>query len=254
MDAAIQKSLQAICTSLESVLPLYMTPPLWIPVSQMPVNSSRKMDRTALREMVLGMSREELTRYSLDETAGHEAHNAATTFNERQLRPLWCSILGLSQHEVGTSSNFLRLGGDSLAAMQMVALVRQADAHITVADILRHPVFKVMATELVVDSAPEQSIQPCSLLLEASRSEITQELAASCGVGVQQVEDIYPTTSLQEGLMALSQTQPGTYLNDMIFGLSATEIDLTRFESAWNQVVQSDDILRTRIAFSERAS
>ncbi|KAL4870566.1 hypothetical protein BDV12DRAFT_195290 [Aspergillus spectabilis] len=163
LDPANKRSLNARLAALDAVMPLYMIPLFWVPVSRMPVNASGKVDRRALREMASSMSREETAQYSLNEGVNDASHGPMTT-NERHLRSLWSSVLRLPEDEVGVNSNYLRLGGDSLAAMQIVALARQVNAHITVADILRHPVLKVMATKLLIDSATESSIDRFSLV------------------------------------------------------------------------------------------
>ncbi|KAJ5742200.1 hypothetical protein N7533_011609 [Penicillium manginii] len=254
LDTQTRKTLVSLRTSLDALLPLYMIPALWIPVSHIPLNASRKVDRRALALMASSLSGEESALYSLDAATGEDGDNGLImTPGERRLRSLWCSILQLPEDKVGVNSNYLRLGGDSLAAMRMVALARQADAHITVADILRHPVLKVMATKLELDSAVAEAIAPFALLDDGTRSKVTKELAALCGVEVAKVEDIYPTTPLQDGLMALSQTQTGAYLNDMAFAISP-EIDIATLKMAWEHVVRSVEILRTRVGFSEIAS
>lgn len=60
------------------------------------------------------------------------------------------------------------------------------------------------------------------------------------------VLDMYPCTPLQEGLMALSQDQPGAYILQNVYRLPA-DLDLPRFMAAWEKTVEATEILRTRI-------
>ena len=60
------------------------------------------------------------------------------------------------------------------------------------------------------------------------------------------IEDAYPCTPLQEGLMALSVLYYGKYMPRMVYSLPLT-VDLQRFKLAWQEMVDSNPILRTRI-------
>ncbi|KAL7925636.1 non-ribosomal peptide synthetase [Trichoderma austrokoningii] len=84
---------------------------------------------------------------------------------------------------------FLQIGGDSLAAIHLVAA----------AHIFGDPRLRIVASRTVITSAFREipaSISPFSLL----RGSITV------------VEDAFPCTSLQQGLLALSMTQSGLYV------------------------------------------
>src|SRR5699024_7958612 len=58
--------------------------------------------------------------------------------------------------------------------------------------------------------------------------------------------DAYPCTALQEGLMALSVKQPGSYIARFSYQLRS-DVSVAAFKQAWNEVVQACSILRTRI-------
>ncbi len=63
-----------------------------------------------------------------------------------------------------------------------------------------------------------------------------------------QIEDIYPCTPLQEGLMALTATHSAAYVLRDIYTLPAGT-DVGRFKAAWAAVVRRNSILRTRVVF-----
>ncbi len=58
------------------------------------------------------------------------------------------------------------------------------------------------------------------------------------------IEDIYPCTPLQEGLLSLSLKRPGDYIMQRTLELST---DINKFCRAWEEVSRRMAILRTRI-------
>lgn len=75
---------------------------------------------------------------------------------------------------------------------------------------------------------------------------LLEAAATQCGIEKDKVEDIYPCTSLQEGMFAISIAQPGTYVSQMVFSLPET-LPLDQFRNAWQSTVEAHSILRTRI-------
>ena len=59
------------------------------------------------------------------------------------------------------------------------------------------------------------------------------------------IEDAFPCTALQEGFMALSQKNPGSYINRNVFKIGAG-IDVGRFRDAWEMTLQACPNMRTR--------
>ena len=71
--------------------------------------------------------------------------------------------------------------------------------------------------------------------------------------GDQTIEDAYPCTSLQEGLMALAVKEPGSYIAKYVYRLSES-VNPTLFKSAWARTVELCGNLRTRIVLFGGAS
>lgn len=80
---------------------------------------------------------------------------------------------------------------------------------------------------------------------------MAQPTAASGGIQKELIEDIYPCTPLQEGLIALSIEQPGAYVSQTVIPLPRG-VDVERFKKAWEAVVKSSAVLRTRIIYNEK--
>lgn len=79
--------------------------------------------------------------------------------------------------------------------------------------------------------------------------KVISDVAQQCHVHPSQVEDLYPCTRLQHGLMLLSMalTAPRTaYVAQFVFRLDNL-VDTERMKNAWETVIQRNAILRTRI-------
>ncbi|KAK1914272.1 hypothetical protein P3342_007518 [Pyrenophora teres f. teres] len=101
------------------------------------------------------------------------------------------------------------------------------------------------------NSSPE-NIVAFALLGETSDvTQIREEVAASCNTNTSLIEDIYPCSPLQEGMMALASKRPGDYIMQSVLALH-DDTDEDRFRAAWERVVQSTAVLRTRIVHSSK--
>ncbi|KAL5353196.1 hypothetical protein ACLOAV_001229 [Pseudogymnoascus australis] len=120
-------------------------------------------------------------------------------------------------------------------------------------EIHQNPIESVGTTqeksEVSYADSREPAITPFSLL--GLRSSTDREQACShaawlCHVQASQVLDIMPCTPLQQGLLALTIQQPGTYVARYVFEIGE-DIDTKTLCGAWDRVVASNAILRTRI-------
>ncbi|GKU12482.1 unnamed protein product, partial [Fusarium langsethiae] len=92
----------------------------------------------------------------------------------------------------------------------------------------------------------DSDIAPFSLL-PLSQDDLLGQAREQCGLGSHQtIEDIYPCTPLQEGIMALTATDQGSYTARHVYKIPQN-VDVSRFRQAWCQTVQNCVSLRTRI-------
>ncbi|KAJ5618098.1 hypothetical protein N7537_003212 [Penicillium hordei] len=241
------EAFQKLYSALMQVLPTHMVPASYLPVAQMPRNLSGKLDRATLREQLALISAESMLQH-LEE--GEKI--PPSTEMECKLHVLWLEALGIEQSDrVGVSDNFFQLGGDSVAAMRLAAMTWQRhNLQLSVADIFHHPHLCDLAqsmTERSFELVPEEEDpEPFTLWVNAS-PEAMHDIATRCYVDVSQIEDIYPCTPLQEGFMATTTRQSAAYISRQVYLLSAKEIDLDRFKSAWETLSSTTPILRTRV-------
>lgn len=253
----LREAFSGLRKKMFEVLPAYMVPSLFLPISEIPLNPSGKLDRRATRTLVEPIDPEQIQRYLSIETKV-----AASTGTQRTLIKLWADVLGIDTTLVGVHDHFFHIGGDSVGAIRIVAAARERyQLRITVADIFQHPQLSELAqfldqqganaTALIVD---ETDATPFSLwrpIQEADAREQLDYIAAQCDVNADQIEDIYPCTPLQEGLIAITSRQPTAYVYRRVFSLDDT-IYVDLFKAAWQTLADAAPILRTRILFGHQ--
>jgi hypothetical protein len=200
------------------------------------------------------LTEDELSRYALSTVT----KVAPTSKTEKKLQSVWAAALGLDPGGVGIHDHFLHSGGDSFTAMRLVSLANMTGISLTVADVFQHPKLadlagcldqKAESTQQAVDEIPPLALWKDIQVGEARHASIAKELgqlAAQCRISAADIEDVYPCTPLQEGLMAITAQQPRAYIGRWAFKMPDT-IDATRFQNAWRDLVRVAPILRTRI-------
>ncbi|CCF41962.1 peptide synthetase [Colletotrichum higginsianum] len=236
---------------LKKHLPAYMVPTVYFSLPSLPLNRSGKVDRPRLREMGAGVSAQELSKAHESVSAVAATDMPPPSDHERRLRQLWANVLGINTASIHHTANFFRLGGDSLSAMSLVAEARDSGISLTVEDIFRHPDLGGLvevSRDADAPSAGSSDVSFFSLLGTHDSSAVCSAIAELYGLDPACVEDVYPCTPLQEGLLALTSkgTQREDYILQAVMEL-ADDVDLQRFQQSWNQTIEAVPILRTRI-------
>ena len=230
-------------------LPGYMVPTIFIPCKYMPSITSTKLDRAQLRRLAAALGHKALlSTYSLVDT---EKRPPATAMEVR-MHGLWTQILNLPAECISRDDSFLGLGGDSITAIQLVTSAREAGISITVKNIFDDArLSAVSAKAAEAGHLQMRDIAPFSMLPTAGAEEIKSSIRGMCNLSSEQdIEDAYPCTSLQEGLMALAVKQPGSYIAKYVYRLH-DGVDINRFKASWGRTVQICGNLRTRIILRE---
>ena len=229
---------------LSQLLPGYMRPTYIIPISHMPVGSTGKVDRRKLQRFGRALSRAQL---APDHQRG--MLDTITSPHVEPLRNLWTKVLGVESHNLQPDDHFFRLGGTSISAMRLVSLARQQSLHLTTVQIFEHPSLDDMASIISTDSSPGlDALPPFSLLDTSSVSigQVTIAAARLCNVSEVEIVNMYPATTMQQGLLALTARTAGQYISRSVLQLQQ-DIDSSRFEQIWQETVADLPVLRTRI-------
>ncbi|MFD4789573.1 amino acid adenylation domain-containing protein [Streptomyces sp. NPDC058459] len=192
-------TVDALRAHLASRLPEYMVPGVFVTLPAFPLTANGKADRRALPApgadgaTILGSA------------AGHEPVSGPV---ETALAEIWREVLG---HErIGALDNYFALGGDSIRSLQVLARARDRGLRFAVADLMRFQTVRGLAGAILRDTdtpfgtepgAPSDtpSYRPFSLLTDEDREALPPGL-----------EDAYPMTRLQAGMLFHSDLPAGT--------------------------------------------
>lgn len=157
--------IDAVRTHAERWLPRYMLPQLFIELDSIPLLPNGKIDRRRLpspRQAARG--RGELL--------------APRNDHERALKEIWAAVLG--HDRFGVHDDFFEVGGHSLLAVRVVALIRERlRRHCSVPLLLHHPTIEKLAMALErVDTAPG----PLPIVLNGHPGPAT--LYCLCGISI----------------------------------------------------------------------
>ncbi|KAI3323648.1 acetyl-CoA synthetase-like protein [Xylariaceae sp. AK1471] len=249
-----------IVEKLRTLLPPPLIPALFVPLDTLPMSLTGKRDRRQLRHKVETATADQICKYRVTQHSSNAINRSSCDqimprngLFQASLARAWIEVLELrSEVDLKPTSNFFALGGDSVMAMRLVAACRELNMHISVQDIYEWPT--LCDLERVLDRASLASLPttvspPAPFSLLGSWKQHSKVLSA---VHEQMpdadVEDVYPCTAFQEGIMALSVMQPGAYVAEHRFQMvSGSAHDASRLRRACVEVVKANPIFRTRL-------
>jgi amino acid adenylation domain-containing protein/non-ribosomal peptide synthase protein (TIGR01720 family) len=129
---------------LSSQLPEYMVPTLWLPLAALPLNTSGKIDRAGLLNWVEALD-ETLYQQALDAVGDDDTEDIVATELDVALQAAVAKTLNLTESTPSMGKSFVRLGGDSITAMQLVTRCRAEGILIKVSDVLQSPSISQLA-------------------------------------------------------------------------------------------------------------
>jgi non-ribosomal peptide synthetase component F/aryl carrier-like protein len=250
--------LQDLIPSLMATIQAHMLPEDFIlfRTSTLIMTSNGELHRDALLREYENLSQEEVSALSLATHIAKSRNNddASLTQTEKKLRELWAKVLGLENaHQIGKQDNFFRIGGDSITTIQLVSLTQEKGLNLTVSDVFSNLKLSSMASciddksGLDVEQSQVTKLSPFELLPSKLPQElVVREASKQCDVSESLITDAFPCTPLQEGLIALSEKQPGSYIARFALSLPKN-VDIARFKDIMAQMYALCSNLRTRI-------
>jgi amino acid adenylation domain-containing protein len=241
-------STAAMRDALAKQLPEYMLPSAFVQLRQLPLTSNGKLDRQALP--------------APDQQATvARAYEAPQGDVEQTIATIWGELLGLER--VGRQDHFFELGGHSLLAVQMIARLRQQGWPASVKMVFASPGLSALASHVRDNASPADSearvppnliaatstiITPAMLPLVELSQEAIDRIVTSTPGGVSCIQDIYPLSPLQEGMLFhhLLESEGDAYLLQMVLAFEQRE-RLDAFLAAMRQVIERHDILRSAV-------
>ncbi len=248
-----QKRFHAIVSKTEeamrAILPTYAIPSLWVPLRDIPFTMSRKKDRNRLRSIISPFSAKQISVFLNSDFSSSQEDSKSLSESELEFQELWAKTFGVDSSTIASNDNFFSVGGDSVLAIKLTAAARSAGWDLSLQIIFEYPILSTMSTvtQKLTTLNDEISVVPPFALLNTNWSIdlVRQEASYQCSVDYDRIEDIYPCSPMQEGLIALSAKDPGTYVLKFVYHLPET-VDLERLKAAWGTIAASTAVLRTR--------
>ncbi len=237
---------EVLRTYLAANLPDYMVPAAYVRLESLPLTPNGKLDRKALPIP-------EADAYAM---RGYVAPESEV---ESVLAEIWSEVLKVER--IGRHDNFFELGGHSLLAVTLIERMRRRGLQVDVRALFNSPTPAGLA-EVVSWDAGRVEVPPNGIpldcgeirpemlpLVDLSMAEIERIVRVVSG-GAANVQDIYPLTPLQEGILFhhLMASEGDTYLLSCLYSFDSRE-RLDRYVSALQAVVDRHDILRTAVVW-----
>ena len=175
------------------------------------------------------------------------------------LAAIWEELLRIEH--VGRHDNFFELGGHSLIAVTMIERMRKQGLHSDVRALFMAPTLKEFAGSLRQQRSEAQAppnripegaerITPEMLPLVSLTQQEIDAIAAQVPGGAANVQDIYPLSPLQEGMLFQRMLHPGGDVYHAAAIVSFAERSrVVAYLAALQTVVDRHDILRTSFAW-----
>ncbi len=202
-------SISELREHLAKELPEYMIPSYIVQLDKLPLSANGKVDRKALPEPDSSI------------TTGAE-YVAPSNEIEEKLVSIWSEVLGIEK--IGINDNFFELGGHSLKAINISSKInKELNVSVPLREMFKTPTIKGLAIYI---EGTKQSIY--------SRIEPAEE------------KEYYPLSSAQKRMYALQQLEQNSisYNMPMVMSLEG-ELDKTKFEEAFDKLIQRHEALRT---------
>lgn len=145
VGSGVRLTRDALQEHLQTSLPDYMVPAVFVEIDSLPLNSSGKLDRAALPAP------------TAENSLGDHVYTAPRTEVEKRVVAILAELLGMEK--VGVDDNFFYLGGHSLLGTQLIARIRNAfDVELSLRKVFDSPTAAELSDSIERLLAKEQQI------------------------------------------------------------------------------------------------
>ena len=220
-----QSPIPDLHTFLQAHLPDYMIPSAFVILDALPLTANGKIDRRALPAP-------DAARPALG-----AAFVAPRTPVEVALAEIWAAALGVA--EVGIDDPFFALGGDSIRSLRVLSQARARGLPLTLPQLFARPTIRALARLIDPDAAPEPAVAaptpPFQMLAAGDRLRLPDGL-----------EDAYPLTMLQAGMLFHSEYHPDSAIYHNVGSVHLrAPLDTPALHAALQQLAARHAVLRT---------
>lgn len=243
---------------LRPQVPPYMVPSFIMPFKSLPRTATDKVDRKRLCNFVSIFSFADLaaltgTGQKLSKGPS-KTSSAVRSVQEQELVEAIGEVLDSPALSIDLESSFLHIGGDSVSAIRVMRRLMDNNKRLLVECLLDADMpLRSVAKEIELCHRKEaedhvhQQYPFLQTYEETTRRSLLSLAAEQCQITKEDIDDLYPTTPLQEGLMAITETKGAEAYTDRFLFTMPPGCDITQAQRAWEAVVHMTSILRTRI-------
>ena len=220
-------------------LPEYMRPKIILPFSSFSTLPSGKTDRKKLTDVAQKMDNAELSTY-LPREVTTEVFRPVETRQEKVMLKSWSMVLDETEDGIGATTMFASLGGDSIAAINVVASCRTMGWSITVNEVLSNKTLAEQAQHL--KPADQQKYKQ---VIEYDVPQSVKTALKMAGVDIaSDVEDIYPAGPGQIEFLHQGHNTDKQYWQLTVHRPLAAGFDLDMWLAATKKLTARNQILR----------
>lgn len=206
---------------LSKVIPAYMVPVFFVPMDEIPLSASGKVNRKVL---------------PLPNMTGGQVVTAPVTAYEKTLQEIWAAVLAIDKKLIGVDTNFFSLGGHSLTAIAVLSKINeQYTTRCSLTDFFRNPTIGASALFLgkAKKDAFHRGIKP------AEQKEYYRLSSAQRRIYLWQISNQGSTAYNMPFLFRINQPVAESAIVDLFYSLMQVhEILKTRFVMVDDEPVQ----------------
>ncbi|KAJ1909201.1 hypothetical protein IWQ60_011298, partial [Tieghemiomyces parasiticus] len=207
----------ALLDHLRSRLANFMVPDHVAPVTQLPLTTNGKVDRSALSDLAAPVPE------------ASPVDSSDFTEFELRLREAWAQVLSLPVERIGATNDFFRVGGDSISAILLVSKCQQLGFRVTV-----------------------PLIYECRQL-RALAARLTPLATAAAEANQRQVKGPVELTPIQHWFLGLPFRYPH-HFNQSFTLRVCTSVTPDQVNRALVQLANHHDILRARFHINDQGA
>lgn len=242
---------QTVNSTLRDTIPL---PLAYVPVRQLPLTPSLRVDRRGLQKLIAGLSRQQLLALAdVEDPHGMQSTDLQPwplTQAEQQMRALWAKVLSIEdQTSITANDGFMTLGGDIVTAHSLVVMCRQRGIDISIVHVLQNGTLSELCKGLTNFQVP--TVAPGQGDPAGASNASSQSTATKLGSDRSVIEDVAEASSLQTMFVESAMLQARG--NVSYFMLNATGyLDWHKLENACFMLTKAHPILRTAFVSHSR--
>lgn len=236
VKSADEVNITSVRQYLSGIIPSFMMPHYFVMLKEWPLTANGKINHSKLPSVA-----------GADQESGVE-YVAPGSLLEKKLVGIFSEILKVPEEKISLNDHFFSLGGDSIKAIRIIGKIRdELDIKLTVGKLYEYPVIRELAEWMAHNEDDSLYRMKEEGLLQIGKfREIIEEEDQKLKVLPRDYEDIYPLTTIEQGMIYSSMIRPEEPIYYDQFEFIIDIDDLAAFETVVGELANRHTILRTK--------